>query len=79
LKEATVQKKSTEKKVVGAIEDAFGLPPGDKTPHGQGKPMRDTNIPHGTLTSEDSQKADEALTDCEESRDDRRPTWTPNP
>jgi hypothetical protein len=79
LKEATVQKNSTEKKVVGAIEDAFGLPPGDKTPHGQGRPVRDPNVPHGTLTSEDSQKVDEALTDREESRDDRRPTWTPNP
>ena len=79
MKEANVQKKSTEKKIVGAIEDALGLPPGDKTPHGQGKPMRDPNVPHGTLTSEDSQKADEALADREEGRDDRSPTWTPNP
>jgi hypothetical protein len=74
-----MQKKSTEKRIVGAIEDALGLPPGDKTPHGQGKPMRDPNVPHGTLTSEDSQKVSESLTDREEGRDDQRPTWTPNP
>jgi hypothetical protein len=30
MKEASVQNESTGKKVVGAIEDAFGLPPGDK-------------------------------------------------
>jgi hypothetical protein len=78
MKGTTMQNESPGKKVVGAIEEALGLPPGDKTPHGQGKPMRDP-IPHGTLTSEDSQKADEALTDREEGRDDRRPTWTPNP
>jgi hypothetical protein len=74
-----MQYESTGMKVVGAVEDALGLPPGDKTPHGQGKPERDPKVPHGTLTSEDSPKADEALSDREESRDDRRPTWTQNP
>ena len=74
-----MQNKTTGKKVAGAIEDAFGLPPGDKTPHGKGKPAREPNVPHGTLTSEDSRKADEALSGREEGRDDRRPTWSTNP
>ena len=28
-------------KAMGVVEDAFGLPSGDKTPHGKGKPMSD--------------------------------------
>jgi hypothetical protein len=36
-----------------ALKDALGLPPGDKTPHGEGRPARDPDVPHGTLTSED--------------------------
>ena len=42
--------------------------------------MRDRNVPRGTLTSEDSPKADELLADREESRDDHvrnsPPLWT---
>jgi hypothetical protein len=66
---------STGEKLVDLFEDALGLPPGDHTPHGQGRSGRDLDVPHGTLTSEDSQKEDEALADREESRDDRSPTW----
>ena len=66
-------------KAMGVVEDAFGLPSGDKTPHGKGKPMSDRNVPHGPLILEDSAKAGEALADYEGSRDDRRPMWSPNP
>jgi hypothetical protein len=74
-----LKNRTKESDGLGAIEDAFGLRPGDKTPDGKGRPMRDRNVPHGTLTSEDSPKADEVLADREESGDDRRPTWSPNP
>jgi hypothetical protein len=40
----------------GAVKDALGLPPGDKTPHGQGKRLKDPHVAHGTLTSEDRPK-----------------------
>jgi hypothetical protein len=45
---------SMGEKVKGAIEDAFGLPPGDKTPHGEGRPASDPKAPHGTLTADDA-------------------------
>ena len=70
---------SPAEKIVGVFADALGLPPGDKTPHGRGRSEKDAGVPHGTLTSEDSQKADEALADREEGRDPRRPTWSPDP
>jgi hypothetical protein len=69
---------STGEKIAGIFEDALGLPPGDATPHGRGKPAKDLNVPHGTLTAEDSPKADEALADREEGRDRRRPSWSSN-
>jgi hypothetical protein len=40
------------------IENILGLPPGDKTPHGQGRPDRDPNVPHGGLTSDDPARRD---------------------
>ncbi len=40
------------------IEDVLGMPPGDKTPHGQGRPMRDPKTPHGGLTSDDPSRRD---------------------
>jgi hypothetical protein len=45
---------SAGKKAKAAIEDSFGLPPGDKTPHGEGRPARDPKAPHGTLTADDA-------------------------
>ena len=70
---------STGEKIAGIFEDALGLPPGDATPHGRGKPAKDLNVPHGTLTAEDSPRTDEALADREEGRASRRPSWSPNP
>jgi hypothetical protein len=37
----------------GLFHDAVGLPPGDKTPHGKSRPMRDPKVRHGGLTSDD--------------------------
>jgi hypothetical protein len=48
------QKRSAAQKAKAAIEDSFGSPPGDKTPHGQGRPARDPNVRHGTLTAADA-------------------------
>jgi hypothetical protein len=75
---ATNQQTEGER-AAGAVADALGLPPGDKTPHGEGRPLKDPGVPHGTLTSEESEKESEALEDRESTRDDRRPTWTTDP
>jgi hypothetical protein len=40
------------------LHDAMGLPPGDKTPHGQDRPARDPKLPHGGLTSDDPARRD---------------------
>jgi len=42
----------------GALRDALGLPPGDDTPHGKGRPDMDPKVPHGTLTSDDPARRD---------------------
>jgi hypothetical protein len=42
----------------GLFHDAVGLPPGDKTPHGAGRPNRDPKVPHGGLTSDDPAQRD---------------------
>ena len=43
---------STEKASFKAIvNETLGLPPGDGTPRGKGRPVRD--VPHGALTSAD--------------------------
>ena len=36
------------------INDVLGLPPGDQTPHGRGRPARDADAPHGSLTADDA-------------------------
>ena len=46
----TVAKTNSIKAVVN---DALGLPPGDGTPHGEGRLEHDPNVPEGTLTSAD--------------------------
>jgi hypothetical protein len=56
----TDQEETMEKpieKAGDALRDAVGLPPGDKTPHGQGKPLKDP-MPHGGLTSDDPTRKD---------------------
>jgi hypothetical protein len=56
--EPTMDKEHTEslaERVKNVIEDAFGLPPGDRSPHGQGRPMSDPNTPHGSLTADDAE------------------------
>jgi hypothetical protein len=40
------------------IDDLVGLPPGDKTPHGKGRPDRDLDVPQGDLTSDDPARRD---------------------
>jgi hypothetical protein len=40
------------------LRDALGLPPGDKAPHGKGRPARDPKSPHGGLTSDDPTRRD---------------------
>jgi hypothetical protein len=40
------------------LRDALGLPPGDSTPHGRGRPARDPKAPHGGLTSDDPARRD---------------------
>jgi hypothetical protein len=38
-----------------ALHDIAGLPPGDSTPHGHGRPARDPDAPHGSLTADDAE------------------------
>jgi hypothetical protein len=44
--------------LTGTIRDVVGLPPGDRTAHGAGRPARDPNVPHGGLTSDDPARRD---------------------
>lgn len=49
--------KGTEKKVetiVGRLRDVVGLPTGDKTPYGEGRPPLKDTTPEGGLTSPDA-------------------------
>jgi hypothetical protein len=53
-----MQAKPTEskiEKIKGGLKDLVGLPPGDKTPHGQGRHPRRDNVPEGGLTSPDAE------------------------
>ena len=47
--------KQAADRVKGVLEDIMGLPPGDGTPHGQGRPVRDRKAPHGSLTADDAE------------------------
>jgi hypothetical protein len=42
-------------KLKGAIRDLVGLPPGDGTPHGEGRPVDPAESPRGTLTAPDAE------------------------
>jgi hypothetical protein len=39
-----------------AAEDAFGLPPDDKSPQDNDGPPRDPNAPSGSLSSDDAEE-----------------------
>lgn len=39
------------------MEDAFGLPPGNKTSDDKGGPPRDPNSPHGSLSADEADAA----------------------
>jgi hypothetical protein len=51
--EARSEGPSEKPGIAAIVKDALGLPPGDGTPHGRGRPVHDPNIPEGTLTSAD--------------------------
>jgi hypothetical protein len=56
--ETTMDTRHSERlidKAKAAIDDILGLPPGDKTPHGEGRPARDADTPHGSLTADDAE------------------------
>ena len=45
------------RKAKARIEDAFGLPFGNKSPDDKGGPPRDPNPPHGSLPAEEAETA----------------------
>lgn len=45
------------RKAKARIEDAFGLPSGNKTPDHKGGPPRDPNPPHGSLSADEAEAA----------------------
>jgi hypothetical protein len=49
------RKEGAAQQVRAAVKDILGLPPGDATPHGQGRPERDADAPHGSLTADDAE------------------------
>jgi hypothetical protein len=53
LEEGQTDEPSEKPSVIAVVKDALGLPPGDGTPHGKGRPVHDPNVPKGTLTSAD--------------------------
>jgi hypothetical protein len=53
-----VKRKGAEKaaqRAKSAVEDTFGLPPGDKAPKNKDGPPRDPNAPSGSLSSDDDE------------------------
>lgn len=53
-----MQEKHTEttaEKIIGRLKDFVGLPAGDKTPYGEGRPPRKDTTPEGGLTSPDAE------------------------
>ena len=45
----------TSEKIKGRLKDLVGLPPGDKTPDGEGRPAKKSTVPEGGLTSPDAE------------------------
>ena len=50
----TPEPESVVEKIKGVLRDIVGLPPGDGTPHGEGRPINAEDVPRGTLTSDDA-------------------------
>ena len=48
-------KESALEKIKGVLRDMVGLPPGDGTPHGQGRPVKPDEAPQGSLTADDAE------------------------
>jgi len=46
---------SAVEKIKGVLRDLVGLPPGDGTPHGQGRSTEGDEAPPGGLTSDDAE------------------------
>ena len=51
----TKEDKPAPSKLKAILNDIMGLPPGDKTPHGEGRPVNPEDSPEGTLTSDDAE------------------------
>jgi hypothetical protein len=49
---------SVAERAKAAVEDALGLPPGDRTPHGKHGPAREPSVPDDGLTSDNPSHAD---------------------
>ncbi len=47
--------KTFPERLKAAVRDLVGLPPGDGTPHGEGRPVSADDPPRGTLTSPDTE------------------------
>ena len=46
---------TTAEKIIGRLKDLVGLPAGDKTPYGEGRPPHKDTVPEGGLTSPDAE------------------------
>lgn len=42
-------------RIKGVLKDLVGLPPGDGTPRGEGRPANVQEVPRGALTSDDAE------------------------
>lgn len=62
-------------KAKAAINDFFGLPPGDRTPHGEGRPAEGPDTPHRSLTADDAEGAPLPGATADNARE---ATWTRN-
>lgn len=51
----TPETESAVEKFKGVLRDVVGLPPGDGTPHGEGRTTNAEDVPRGTLTSDDAE------------------------
>jgi len=49
------EKEGVVERIEVLLKDAVGLPPGDGTPHGKGRPIHGEDVPRGTLTSDDAE------------------------
>jgi hypothetical protein len=51
----TEHSESKAQQIKARLKDFVGLPPGDKTPDGQGRPATKSTVPDGGLTSPDAE------------------------